>query len=58
MQRKPSHFGSKLRPPNFSGSGIPFTDFASIGWTGGMTGRSTCHASAESVESRARHSPW
>ena len=42
MQRNPSHFGSKLRPPYFAGSGIPLTDFASIGCTGGITGRSTC----------------
>ena len=41
MHRNPSHFGSKLSPPNFSGSGIPLTDFASIGRTGGITGRST-----------------
>ena len=28
-------------PPYFAGSGIPFTDLASIGCTGGITGRST-----------------
>ncbi len=41
MQRNPSHFGSKLSPPYLAGSGIPFTDLASIGCTGGITGRST-----------------
>ena len=40
MHRKPSHLGSKTSPPNFTGSGIPFTDLASIGRTGGITGRS------------------
>src|SRR5947208_118655 len=25
MQRNPSHFGSKLSPPNFAGAGIPLT---------------------------------
>ena len=34
IDRKPSHFGSKLSAP----SGISFTDLASIGETGGMTG--------------------
>ena len=41
MHRKPSHFGSNESPPYFAGSGMPLTDFASIGWTGGITGRST-----------------
>ena len=41
MHRNPSHFGSKTRPSNFAGSGIPLTDLASIGRTGGITGRST-----------------
>ena len=44
MHRNPSHFGSKISPSNFAGSGIPLTDFASIGWTGGITGRSTSGA--------------
>ncbi len=40
MQRNPSHFGSNDSPPsNFAGSGTPFTDLASIGCTGGITGR-------------------
>src|SRR4051794_2625733 len=40
MQRKPSHFGSYSTPPGtLSGSGISLTDFASIGLTGGITGR-------------------
>ena len=38
--RNPSHFGSNDSPPNFPGSGIPFTGFANIGCTGGITGRS------------------
>ena len=37
MQRKPSHFGSKAMSP----SGMPSTARASIGFTGGITGRST-----------------
>ena len=41
MQRNPSHFGSKLRPPCLAGSGTPVTLFASIGRMGGITGRST-----------------
>src|SRR5450755_558372 len=36
MERKPSHFGSKLSGP----SGMSLTDLASIGDTGGITGRS------------------
>src|SRR5580698_11541509 len=36
IDRKPSHFGSKLSAP----AGMSFTDLASIGATGGMTGRS------------------
>src|SRR5215204_3152147 len=36
IDRKPSHFGSKDSEP----SGICGTDFASIGATGGITGRS------------------
>ena len=36
IERKPSHFGSKLIAPR----GISLTAFASIGETGGMTGRS------------------
>src|SRR5690242_3513883 len=36
MQRKPSHFGSYSSSP----SGRPFTDLASIGATGGESGRS------------------
>ena len=35
MDRKPSHFGSKLSAP----SGICGTDLASIGATGGITGK-------------------
>ena len=35
MERNPSHFGSKDRSP----VGIAGTDLASIGDTGGMTGR-------------------
>src|SRR5262245_20106807 len=41
MHRNPSHLGSNDSPPYLAGSGIPLTDFASIGNTGGMTGRST-----------------
>ena len=41
MQRNPSHLGSKISPSYLAGSGMPFTDLASIGWTGGITGRST-----------------
>ncbi len=40
MARNPSHLGSKNSPPCLAGSGMPFTAFASIGWTGGITGRS------------------
>ena len=41
MHRNPSHLGSNESPAsNFAGSGIPFTDLASIGCTGGITGRS------------------
>src|SRR5260370_31038028 len=35
MERKPSHLGSKLRAP----AGIRGTDLASIGSTGGITGK-------------------
>ena len=38
MHRKPSHFGSNDSPPYFSGSGMPLTDLASIGRTGGHDG--------------------
>ncbi len=41
IARKPSHFGSYTYPPSTaSGSGTVGTDFASMGSTGGMTGRS------------------
>src|SRR5689334_12466906 len=39
MQRKPSHFGSKTSSPAGSAS-KPFSALASIGRTGGTTGRS------------------
>ena len=40
MQRKPSHLGSYSTPPgNTDGSGTDGTDLASIGFTGGITGR-------------------
>jgi hypothetical protein len=35
IERKPSHFGSKLSAP----AGIRGTDLASIGATGGITGK-------------------
>ena len=39
MHRKPSHFGSYSSPAGCDdGSGRSLTDFASIGFTGGMTG--------------------
>ncbi len=41
-------------PPCLAGSGIPLTDLASIGWTGGMTGRSHVpHRSASASMQRA-----
>src|SRR4051794_16667723 len=41
MQRKPSHFGSNSRPSSYvAGSGMPLADFASMGDSGGFTGRS------------------
>ena len=40
--QKPSHLGSYSRPAGaLSGVGIPLTALASIGDTGGITGRST-----------------
>ena len=47
--KEPSHFGSKLRPPCRAGSATPLTLLASIGCTGGITGRSTPHAYAVPV---------
>src|SRR3954469_22591008 len=42
MHRNPSHFGSWSRPSGTSaGIGICLTDLASIGFTGGITGRRT-----------------
>src|SRR3954453_24166575 len=61
MHRNPSHLGPKLRPPCLSGSGIPFTDLASIGRTGGITGRSTCVSVRPGARRRRRaggHTRW
>src|SRR4051812_26009188 len=40
-ERKPSHLGSKIHSPS---DGISPTRLASIGSTGGLTGRSTLHS--------------
>ena len=51
--RNPSHFGSNDNPPNFPGSGMPFTGFANIGCTGGITGRSMPATLAKHATPRA-----
>ena len=54
MARKPSHFGSYDNPPSTeSAAGTPFTDLASMGCSGGMTGRSM----AKDFHVRARDAP-
>src|SRR3954447_23603182 len=57
MQRKPSHFGSKINSAPAGSASRLLTPFDNIGATGGMTGRST-NGQTTGVTDQTRAAGW